>query len=156
MEPPAHHAGGKRGIGNAHMPPCIWPFDLFVRHDIDLAVAVRQIQQRSVQRPPRVAVDPQQFGGRAIEGVGDPAQRLLHRVVGRIGHVVIAEHVAVEAPFTNPVDAVLGIPVPLLVGDDERAVGIEADAVGRPKAFAQDFGMQAVRAYFEQGAVVWD
>ena len=51
MEAAAHDAGRNCGIGSAAIPPCIWPSDRLVRNDEDLAVPVRQVEQRPLSGP---------------------------------------------------------------------------------------------------------
>ena len=99
MEAAADQPRGRVGNRQLDHSALHLPVDPLVRHEEHLAVAVGEIQQRSVQRAPLGAVDPQQLGRRAVEAVGDPAQRLLHRLVRRVGDVVVAVHVAVEAAF---------------------------------------------------------
>lgn len=91
-------------------------------HDEDLAVAVREVQERALEGAPGVAVYVHELGGRAVELVGDPADGGLHGGVGWVGHVVVAPHVAVESPDGHVVDAVFRDPVALLVGEEKRAV----------------------------------
>ena len=62
---------------------------------VNLAVAVGEVQQAALERPPAVAGHPEQLARRAVEAVGDPAHRLLHGRVGRVGDVVVAPQVAV-------------------------------------------------------------
>ena len=54
----------------------------------------------------------------------------------------------------DQVDAVLRRPEPFLVGQEERAVGVEADAVRGAEAGGQDLGLRAVLADLQQRAVV--
>ena len=134
---------GNGGIGSAHIAALHLAADDLVRHHEDLAVAVREVQERAPAAAPRPdwsLSTRTSSAGRAVEGVGDPADRLLHRRVGRVGDVVITPHVAVEAAPLDPVDPVLGDPEPLLVGEEEGAVGVEADAVGGAEAGRQDLG----------------
>ena len=70
--------------------------------------------------------------------------RRLHRRVGRVGHVVIAPHVAVESARLDAVDPVLRGPEPFLVGEEERAVGVQAHAVGGAETGGEDLGRRAV------------
>ena len=69
---------------------------------------------------------------------------------------MIAKHVAIESARLDPVDAVLGIPVALLVGDDEGPVRVEADPVGGAETGGQDVGLAAIPAHPEEGPVVRD
>ena len=75
MEPAAHHAGRERRQSAGRTSPPASGRRRLVRHDEDLAVAVREVEQRAPQRPPggAGALDPDQLGRRAVEGVGDPA-----------------------------------------------------------------------------------
>ena len=61
---------------------------------------------------------------------------------------MVAKHVAVKLAGPNPVDSVLWIPVPFLIGDDERAIAIDADTVGGTEAVGDDFSLLAVSADF--------
>jgi hypothetical protein len=67
---------------------------------------------------------------------------------------MIAEHVSVEPTGRDPIDPILRVPVPLLVGDDERAIGIEADTVGCAKTGRKDVGPRAVFAHAKQRPVM--
>ena len=58
----------------------------------------------------------------------------------------VAPHVAVEAAPFDQVDAVLRRPESFLVGHEERAVRVEADAVGGAEAGGEDLGRRAVLA----------
>ena len=57
---------------------------------------------------------------------------------------MVAKHVAVKATLANPIDAVLRIPMSLLVGDDERTIRIQAHAVGGAKSVGDDVSSLAV------------
>ena len=83
-------------------------------------------------------------GGGAVDSLVIQQQRLLIAASDGVGHVVVAEHVAVEAALSHPVDAVLRRPVTFLVGDEERAVGVQADAVGGAETVGQNLGLRAV------------
>src|SRR5262249_36756839 len=71
------HGWARQGTHPALHPPA----DDLVRHHEDLAVAVREIQQRPPQWLPgrMVALHPHEFGRGAVEGIRDPADRWLHR-----------------------------------------------------------------------------
>ena len=97
-----------------------------------------------------------QLGRGAVELVGDPADGGLHGGVGRVGHVVVAPHVAVEAADLDVVDAVFRGPEALLVGQEERAVVVQADPVGGAEAGGEDVGAEAVAAHTKQRPVLRD
>ena len=102
------------------------------------------------------ALDSHQLGRRSVEGIGDPADRRLHRRVGCIRHIVITPHVAVEPAPLDPVDPVLGDPEPFLVGEEEGPVGVETHAVGSPEPRRQDLGRTTALADLQQGPVLRD
>src|ERR1700728_4254048 len=119
-----------------------------MRHHEDLAVPIREAKESSAQRLPAclLTFNPYKFRRRAIHGIGDPADGWLHRAVGRVGDVMIAPHVAVEAPPFDPIDPVFWGPESLLVREEKRAVRVEADAVGGAETRRQDFGACTVLA----------
>ena len=90
--------------------------------DVNATVTVGQIQQAIAERTPTLGVNPQKFRRGTVELIGDPAKRLLHHFIGGVGDIVIPIHVAVKTAGSNPVNAVLRIPVTLLIRDDETAV----------------------------------
>ena len=113
---------------------------LLGKHEMNASLPVGEFEQSALKRMPRSLRHPQQFRGRAVKRVRDPGQRRLHRRVARVGHVVIPEHVAVEAAAADMIDPVLRVPVALLVGHEERAVGLDTDTVGRAEAGGDDLG----------------
>ena len=152
---PAPHDAGRRRRDRQRAHPALHPAaDDFVRHHEDLAVAIREVQERPSQRRPgrMAALDPHQLGRRSVEGIGDPADRRLHRRVRCIRDIVITPHVPVEPAPLDPVDPVLGDPEPLLVGEEEGAVGVEAHAVGGAEPGRQDLGRPAALARSSAGS----
>ena len=129
--------------------------DDFVRHGVEHAVAVGRVQQRPLERSPGVAVDPDNSAGERSIALVIQTTRLPHGIVARVGDVVVAPEVAVEAARRgDQVDAVLRRPVAFLVGDEQGAVRVEAHAVRGAEAVGQDVGARAVGADAQQRAVL--
>ena len=159
-EAAAHDAGGELLEGEFAEAALALVADFFVRDDVDFSVAVGEVEELAVEGAPFCILgNPEEFGGGAVELVGDPAERVFHGGVCGVGNGGVAVDVAEEfggAVAVDPVDAVLGIPVTFLVGDDEGAIGVEADAIGGAEAGGEDVGAGAVGADAEEGAVVGD
>ena len=93
-----------------------------------------------MKRCPRCRRDADEFAGAAVEGIGEPDERLLHDGIGRVFGGTVGPLIAVELTFTDEVDAVLRCPVAFLIGDVKGAVVIDADTVGRAKSIGDDLG----------------
>ena len=63
VEPPPHHAGWKAWQRKSAHTTLHLITDRFVRHDMNLAVAIGKVQQRSTQGTPATFRDPEQFRG---------------------------------------------------------------------------------------------
>ena len=149
VEAAAHDAGGEFLEGKFAHAALTLLADGFMWDDEDLPVAVTEVEELAVERSPLgVLGNPEEFGGRAVEGVGDPAKRIRHRGVAGVGDGGVAVDVAKEFSWSvavDPVNTVFGIPVAFLVGDDESPVGVEADAIGGAESGGEDVGFGAVR-----------
>ena len=138
MEAAAHDTGGKLREGEFAHSALAVVADFFVRYDVDFAVAVTEVEELPVEGSPfGILGNPEEFGGTAIEFISDPAEGIFHSGVRGVSDGGVAVDVAEEfagAVAVDPVDAVLGVPVAFLVGDDEGAIGVEADAIGSAEA----------------------
>ena len=145
METSAHDAGRKLLEREFAKSALALRADRFVRDDVDFSVAVTEVEELAVEGTPLgILRNPEEFGGGAVEAVGDPAEGILHRGVGSVGDGGIPVDVAEEfggAVAIDPVDAVLGIPMTFLVGHDEGAIGVETDAIGSAEAGRDDVGL---------------
>ena len=159
------HDPGRKGRDRQLDHPSLtlpWRFSLhlFMQHQIHLAIPIREIQQTPLQLTPCRTLDPKQLRRRSIESIGDPTQRRLHRLIGRIGHVMVPKHIAIKfwrctLLDCNPVDPILGIPKPFLVGDDEGPVRIQTNPIGRSETRRQNVGLGTVGRDPEQRAMLW-
>ena len=156
MHAAAHDAGRKIGDRQAAERALRRVAGAVGDDDFDAALAVGKIEERAVEGAPFFAVDPHEFGGRAVDGFVHPQERRGHGGVGRVGGRAVAPHVAEKLSGRDAVDAVHRHPVTLLVGDEEGAVGVQAHAVGGAKTVGEDFGLRAVGGDFQQRAVLRD
>jgi len=138
MEAAAHDTGGKLREGEFAHSALAVVADFFVGHYVDFSVAVTEVEELAVEGSPfGIFGNPEEFGGTAIEFISDPAEGIFHGGVRGVSDGGVAVDVAEEfagAVAVDPVDAVLGVPVAFLVGDDEGAIGVEADAIGSAEA----------------------
>ena len=86
VEATAHDPGGElleREFAKSSLPLFA---DRLVRDDVDFSVAVTEVEELAVEGSPLgILGNPEEFGGRAVEAVGDPAEGILHRGVGGVG-----------------------------------------------------------------------
>ena len=75
--------------------------DLFIRHDEGAAGAIAEIEQRASPGSLGSLWHPDELPRAAVLGDGDPHHGLLHGGVGRVGHVALAEDVAIEFAFRH-------------------------------------------------------
>src|SRR5262249_43412927 len=69
---------------------------------------------------------------------------------------MISPHIAVEASGLDVVDSIFRSPESLLVGEEKRAVVVQADSVGGTKAGGENIGATAVGADTKQRPVLGD
>jgi len=141
VEDAAHEAGieFQREAGESALAGIL---DLLVEDEEHLSHAVGESDELVGEWAPAVIGDPEVSASGAIDEIMDPAKGRVEVVAG--GGILPGPEVTVEAAWFDPVDAVGGHPMALIIDGGEFAVGSDAEAVDGAEATGDDFGGVAI------------
>ena len=144
---------GPEGEREVEMGALPLPIDILPQDEGEIAAAIRGEQELALQfGRPRFAGDEDRLGGRVVDEVRDPQNRLLKISWCRIATRRRDE--AVKSALADAVDFARGHPVSLVVAIDDFIVRADREAVGITQAVGDHFEFASVRRQAKERSVV--